>query len=325
MKILVTGVCGLIGSHLADELVKLGHKVIGVDNLSYGKKKNLHNIIDNKNFKLLELDVRNIDKNEVIKNEKDIDVIFHLAAYKKSYKNNANLSVVSSDVMINNVDMTKSIANLVQHIGCPLIYTSTSDVYGNSQNFLESESITIGPPNVERYSYAVSKFFDEQFFLNLVNENKIKCTIARIFGCFSERSNVGLTGGHVLHFIDLASKDKDITIHGDGNQTRSMVYVSDIVEGLVKILKKQSTLNGEIINLGTDEEVSVLDAARLIIKLCESNSKIKFIKGEEVYGEYKEIRRRFANTKKAQKLLEWNIQTSFSKSLKHVVEARLKL
>lgn len=324
MKILITGVCGLIGSHLAEELISMNHEVIGVDNLTYGSIKNLKNIANKENFKFINCDVRCIDVDSFVSNNQNIDVVYHLAAYKKSYKSKSKMSVVSSDVMLNNVDMTKSIIALVMKSNCHLIFTSTSDVYGNSKNFLEDESITIGPPTVERYSYALSKLFDEQLFLNLVSENKLKCSITRIFGCFSERSNPGLTGGHIPYFIDLAKKDKDITIHGSGNQTRSMIYVDEIVDGLIKILENKESLNGEIVNLGTNEEVSVLESARMVIKMCNSKSKIVFVEGSDVYGEYKEIKRRYANTSKALRLLNWSPKSFFKDSLRNVINNKNK-
>jgi UDP-glucose 4-epimerase len=320
MKILLTGACGLIGSHLAEKLVKIGHEVTGIDNMSYGKKQNISSLLDCNNFNLIEADIRNLDIKKLKELHANFDVLFHLAAYKKSYKSDANLSVVSSDVMLGNSDMAKKIIDLINTYNIPMIYTSTSDVYGNSKNFKEDESLTIGPTNVERYSYAMSKLFEEQLFLNLVNESKIKCAIARIFGCFSERSSKGLTGGHIMHFIDLAISNKDITIHGDGMQTRSMIYVDDIVAGLVAMLYNLDTIDGEIINLGTSEEVSVLDSAKLIISLCNSKSKINFIDGKKVYGDYNEIKRRFANTKKAKNLLGWQCKSNFKESLANVVE-----
>jgi len=201
-----------------------------------------------------------------------------------------------------------------------LIFTSTSDIYGNSECFLEDESITIGPPNIERYSYALSKLFDEQLLLNLANENKIRCVIPRIFGCFSERSNSGWSGGHIPLFIDKALHNEDITIHGDGKQTRSMTYVSNIVNGLVKILDEKENLNGEIINIGSSQEMSVLDSAKLIVKLCNSKSKIKHISQQEAFGDYKEIKRRKANTKKAFKLLGWKCKDDFTDKLREVIK-----
>ena len=313
MKIMITGVCGLIGSHLADDLLSRGHQVIGVDNLSFGSLDNIFNACRNNNFKFINTDIR---ETNFYKYDKNIDVVFHLAAYKKAPKDSIN----SSDVMLNNADMIQSVVNYVKTTSSVLIFTSTSDIYGNSECFLEDESITIGPPNIERYSYALSKLFDEQLLLNLANENKIRCVIPRIFGCFSERSNSGWSGGHIPLFIDKALHNEDITIHGDGKQTRSMTYVSNIVNGLVKILDEKENLNGEIINIGSSQEMSVLDSAKLIVKLCNSKSKIKHISQQEAFGDYKEIKRRKANTKKAFKLLGWKWKDDFTDKLREVIK-----
>ena len=178
MKIMITGVCGLIGSHLTDELLSRGYQVIGVDNLSFGNINNISKASKDDNFTFINTDIRETNFWMLSKDCEDevscdcdltdVDVVFHLAAYKKAPKD----SVDSSDVMLNNADMIQSITQYVKQIDSFLIFTSTSDVYGNSKEFLEDESITIGPPNVERYSYAMSKFFDEQLLLNMVNENK---------------------------------------------------------------------------------------------------------------------------------------------------------
>jgi UDP-glucose 4-epimerase len=319
MNIIITGVCGLIGSHLADELLIKGHQITGIDDLSFGNINNISEASKNNNFTFIKTDIRDYKALKWalnVKNPKlDFDVVFHLAAYKKAPKDSIN----SSDVMINNVEMIKNVSKFCEENNATLIFTSTSDIYGNSDNFLEDESITIGPPNIERYSYAMSKLFDEQLLLNLVSEKKIKCIIPRIFGCFSERSNDGWSGGHVPLFIDNALKDKDIIIHGDGHQTRSMCYVSDIVNGLIELLNNKDTLNGEIINIGSAEEMSILNCAKLIIELCNSNSRIQLIDNKKIFGEYKEIKRRFANTKKIQSLIGWKQQTKFTESLKKVI------
>ncbi len=322
MKIMITGVCGLIGSHLTDELLLRGHRVVGVDNMSFGNMNNISEALTHKNFSFISADIRetNFYKSDKVRRTvfSDVDVVFHLAAYKKAPKD----SIDSSDVMLNNADMIQSVINYVKVTNSTLIFTSTSDIYGNSENFSEDESITIGPPNVERYSYALSKLFDEQLLLNLVSEDKIKCVIPRIFGCFSERSNKSWSGGHVPLFINKAMNDEDIIIHGDGSQTRSMCYVSDIVDGLVKILDNKEKLNGEILNIGSSEEMSVLDCAKLIIKLCNSSSKIKHVSQQEAFGNYKEIKRRRANTQKIKELTNYIQKTKFTEKLKEVIDEK---
>ena len=221
--------------------------------------------------------------------------------------------------MKTNFLMMDNVIEFCKTTNTKLLFTSTSDIYGNSKTFDESDAITIGPPNVERYSYALSKLHDEQLVLNCVNENKIYAVIARIFGCASERSNKGWSGGHIPLFIDKALNNQDIIIHGDGTQTRSMSHALDIAEGLFNMVEKIDDLKGEIINIGTDEEMTVKDSAELIIKLCNSKSKIIYQPQEEAFGKYKEIRRRFANTIKAQKLINYKVNYKTLDVIKNII------
>lgn len=306
MKIIVTGAAGLIGSHLVDILVEKGHTVFCVDNLSFGNIKNLkHPLID------IDLTLPTS-----INSLPEADIICHLAAYKKAPKNSIN----SSDVMVVNFKMMDNILTYCKKSKAKLLFTSTSDVYGNSNTFSEDEPITIGPPNIERYSYALSKLHDEQLVLNMVNEDLIHASIARIFGCASPRSNRGWSGGHIPLFIDKALKGEDIVIHGDGSQTRSMSHALDIANGLVSMVYNIDKLNGEIINLGTDEEMSVLDCAKIIIQLTNSSSKIIKVPQKEAFGDYREIVKRFANTAKAKKLIGYTVNYSSTDVIKEIIE-----
>lgn len=306
MKILVTGAAGLIGSHLVDRLHEEGHDVIAVDNLSYGNTRNC-------NFTIDEVDVARPGCFDFYSN---IDLICHLAAYKKAPKN----SIASSDVMKINFKMMDNILEYCEKYNTKLLFTSTSDIYGNSDTFTEDEAITIGPPNVERYSYALSKLHDEQMVLNMVNENKIHATIARIFGCASPRSNKGWSGGHIPLFIDKALKGEDIIIHGDGSQTRSMSHALDIVEGLNQMVNNINELNGEIYNLGTDEEMTVKKAAEIIIEKTNSTSKIIFQPQKEAFGNYREITRRFANTNKANSKFGYKVNYTSTEVIEEIIK-----
>lgn len=306
MKILVTGAAGLIGSHLVDKLLSEGHDVIAIDNLSYGNTKNC-------SFKIDQIDISNPGCFDFYSN---IDIICHLAAYKKAPKN----SIASSDVMKNNFKMIENVLEHCEKHNTRLIFTSTSDIYGNSDKFVEEEEITIGPPNVERYSYALSKLHDEQMILNMVNENKVHATIARIFGCASPRSNKGWSGGHIPLFIDKALKGEDIIIHGDGNQTRSMSHALDIVEGLTQMVNNVNDLNGEIYNLGTDEEMSVKKAAEIIIEKTNSRSKIIYQPQKEAFGNYREITRRFANTDKAKSKFGYKVNFTSTEVIEEIIK-----
>ena len=172
---------------------------------------------------------------------------------------------------------------------------------------------------MERQSYSLVKLFEEQILLNSHSQGDIDVSIARIFGCFSERSNKKWSGGHVPLFIDRALKGKDIIIHGDGKETRCMSYVSDIVDGLVSMMDNFDVCRGDIINIGTDEEMSVLKHAQWIQLLTKSKSKIVFVDEETVHGKYKDIRRRKPNLEKAKKLLGFVPKKTFEDSIKMVI------
>ncbi len=300
MKILVTGSAGLIGSHLVDELLQQGHHVIGVDDLSYGSMINLDNAISNNNFDFIEFDVKKINKDFTPIN---IDIIYHLASYKKPI----NEKIKSSKVIEENFIMTMEIVKYSLKNNCFLIFTSTSDVYGNSNFFEEDEKIKIGPPTNERYSYAMSKLVSEQYIFNELHQSGLMASIVRVFGCASERSKPSWSAGHVPLFIYNALNNLDIEIHGDGLQTRSISSARDIANGLKLMSNKLEQVNKQIINLGTNQQTTVKEIAEYIIDKTNSNSKIIFKPRTEIFGDYEEIMIRFANIKKAEKILSFKI------------------
>lgn len=312
IRVLVTGCSGLIGSHLVDILLYNNFEVHGIDNFSYSSKKNLNNAFDNKNFIFYNSDVKNINKDF-----KDIkfDFIFHLASMKKPWG-----GVVKSNLVIDeNYFMTREVIEYSIKNKSKLIFTSTSDVYGNSEAFLENEKITIGPPTNERYSYAMSKLISEQLIFNSISQSNLKSTVIRIFGCVSSRSNPLWSAGHVPLFVYNALHDKEILIHGDGEQTRSISHAGDIAEGLFLVIKNFEKTNSEIINLGTDQQTTVKEVALYILNQIKSKSKINFIERKKIFGDYDEILVRYANTKKAKDLLNFKIKTNTFKAIDEII------
>lgn len=301
MKILVTGAAGLIGSHLVDLLLDAGHQVTGVDNMSYGNLENLKQANQNKNFQFKKTNVQFLN----LWKEK-FDVIYHLASMKKP----VNSVIKSIDVLKENYHMIETVVSESVKNGSFLVFTSTSDVYGNSTSFHESEEITIGPPTNERYSYALSKLYGEQFIFNEIQQSNLKACVVRVFGCASWRANKSWSGGHIPLFIDKALKGESIHIHGDGLQTRSISHALDIALGLSKLIQHAETVNGQIINLGTDEQTTVREVAEYIISKTNSTSELIFETRENVFGNYKEIMKRFANTNKAKDLIDFKINHS---------------
>jgi UDP-glucose 4-epimerase len=201
-----------------------------------------------------------------------------------------------------------------------LIFASTSDVYGNSENFSEDESITIGPPTNERYSYALSKLYGEQFILNAIAQEGLRSTIFRIFGCASWRSNYSWSGGHVPLFIHKAVTGDDIIIHGDGMQTRSICHAIDIAAGLVSTLNNIDKVHGQIINLGTDQQTCVRYIAEYVVTKINSSSNIVLTQRSDIFGDYKEIIIRFANTQKAKDLLDFKINYTTEQVIDEMID-----
>jgi UDP-glucose 4-epimerase len=180
MNILVTGAAGLVGSHTTDLLLDAGHIVDGIDDLSYGTLENLSNAIKNKNFKFIH------DKVENIENYKTkYDVIYHFASLKKAWDG----SILSADILDINYHMTKILGDRCLRHKTKFIFASTSDIYGNSKTFCEDDDITMGAPTNIRYSYALSKWYSEQYILNTFQQQGLECTVIRIFGCASKRSS----------------------------------------------------------------------------------------------------------------------------------------
>jgi len=307
MRIIVTGAAGLIGSHLCDLLIEDGNTVIGIDDLSFG---NINNVSKEVFFHKIDL-----SKENSLSSFNNIDFICHLASYKKSFVAETS----SYDVMDVNFGMTKEVLRFCKKNYTKLLFTSTSDVYGNSENFDENEQIILGPPNVQRFSYALSKFHSEQMILNEVSDKRIYAVIARIFGCASPRSSKTWSGGHLPMFIDKALKNQDILIHGDGLQTRSMSHALDIANGLKSMLHKFNDIHGEIINIGTDEQMSIIDTAKIILDLTKSKSKIIFQDSEKIFKGYHEIRKRFANTSKAKKLIDYKVNFQTIEIIKEII------
>ena len=309
MNVLVTGAAGLIGSHLVDKLLLKGFKVTGIDDLSYGSKSNLNFALSNKNFTFIK---NKIEKLNLI--DEKFDFIFHFASLKKVW----DKSITSNKVIEVNFNMTKSVLDKSLKDNSYLIFASTSDIYGNSINFCEDEDIVMPAPNSSRYSYALSKLHSEQFILNASRESNLDACVVRIFGCASERSNMSWSGGHVPFFVNLAMNNKDITIHGDGMQTRSISHASEIAEGFLQIISKSDSCKSNIINLGTSQETTVKEIAEYIIKKTNSESKIFY--DRNINSDYKEIKRRYANTTKAKNILNFNINIDTYDVVDNIIE-----
>jgi dTDP-glucose 4,6-dehydratase len=261
---LVTGGAGFIGSHLCDYLLKTGHRVICVDNLGSGTKDNIKHLLKNKNFKFIKHNV--IFPLEI--NEK-IDYIYHLASRASpiDYQEHPVETALTNSVG------TYNMLKLALRKDATLLFASTSEAYGTPKIHPQTEEYwgNVNPVGV-RSCYDESKRFGEALLMSFYREYKAKIKIVRIFNTYGPRLRKN-DGRVISNFIIQALANKPITIYGDGSQTRSFCYVSDMVEGIYKMM--HSGWIGPK-NLGNPHEVTVLEIAKQIKKLSKSNSKIIF-------------------------------------------------
>lgn len=315
-KVLITGVSGMIGSHLLDTLLKSGkYEIIGIDNLSYGKIENISHNLSNSNFKFYRIDVLDFDTLKIL--GRDVKIIVHLAAVKKIAEKDSSFPTLN----VNNKG-TENIFEIARMWGSKVIFASTSDVYGMSTDLPHREDgdLLLGPSMIRRWSYAVSKLYGEQLAFAYYHDFGLPIVILRYFGGFSPRSSFAWSGGHIPIFINAILHDEEVIIHGDGKQTRSMAYIDDLVNGTMKAIESDKAV-GEIINLGNNEEMSVLDSAYLIHKIAANGKdlKLKFVPMEEVFGKYKDIMRRIPDLTKAKKLLDYEPTVSIEDAIRKTI------
>jgi len=316
LKILITGVAGLIGSHLLDSLLeKYKCKIIGVDNFLTGKYENIQHQLKNPNFKFYKLDI--LDFGRLKQVAKGVDIIIHEAAYKKIYENDSAFKLLT-----NNSLGARNILDLAHINKAKVILASTSDVYGSLKKipFEEDDELVLGPSNIKRWAYATSKLFDEQLAFAYYKDLKVSIVVLRYFGTFSPRTSTTWSGGHIPTFVDRIFHKEPVIIHGTGKQTRCLCYITDTVEPTIRALFEPKAV-GQIINIGNDEEASIIESAYLIHKIiCQLTNKkyplkIKHIPFKKVFGDYKEIMRRVPSLSKCRNILNYRPQTTFQKGL----------
>lgn len=312
--IVITGVAGFIGSNLSSELLRRGYKVIGIDNLSQGFIRNIESSLQNPNFEFIKDDVRNLEK--MLSITKGAYCIVHLAAYKIPRYGNA------LDTLLINTKGTENILESARINRCKVVIASTSDVYGKNPNvpFKEGSDLVIGNPTVKRWSYAVSKMFDEHLCFAYYEKYKLPIVIMRYFGSYGPNQNLSWWGGPQSVFINAALNNQPMEIHGDGRQTRSFTYVSDTVDGTIRCIENDAAI-GNVFNIGNTQEISIVDLARLIWKLVTGNdqAKLNFVPYSR-FGKYEDVRRRVPDITKAQEILGFEPKVTLEDGLKRTIE-----
>lgn len=263
-RILITGGAGFIGSHLCERLLNEGNEVICLDNFFTGSKDNIRHLLDNNKFELVRHDITKEYYAEV-------DQIYNMAcpASPPHYQYNPIKTIKTSVLGVTNM------LGLAKRCRATILQASTSEVYGNPLVHPQTEAYwgNVNPIGI-RSCYDEGKRCAETLMMDYHRQNKVDTRIIRIFNTYGP--NMDPNDGRVVsNFIVQALQNKDITMYGDGTQTRSFCYVSDLVDGIIKMMNNKQKFIGPV-NLGNPSERTVYDLAKLIIKLTNSNSQIKF-------------------------------------------------
>ncbi len=264
---LITGCAGFIGTNLSLYLLRKGERVLGIDNFSSGLKKNVEMLKTYKNFEFKELDV----SKKFVLNERRISKIFHLAsmASPKYYQK------FPLETLKTNFIGTMNLLEIAKKTGSIFIFSSTSEIYGDPAVHPQKETYwgNVNPIGL-RACYDEGKRVAETLSFEYYRLHKVKIKVARIFNTFGEYMSKD-DGRVVSNFIIQALKNDNITVYGDGSQTRSFCYVADLVDGILKLSETDDQFTGPV-NLGSDTELKILDLAKIILKLTGSKSKIIF-------------------------------------------------
>jgi UDP-glucose 4-epimerase len=308
-RIGVTGAAGFIGSHLCGRLLAEGYEVVGVDDLSMGSLANLEAFVDSPNFHLSLLDCTN--RRDLLMAFRGCDAIAHLAAQKIPRYEGALRTLES------NVAGVESACYVALALDADLIVTSTSDVYGNAPApLVEDGPIVLGPSTTRRWAYAASKLYDEHIALALAEERQLRVTILRLFNVYGPNNHPSWWGGPVVTFAQALLSGSHIEIHGDGQQVRTFTYVEDTVDGFVRALREPAA-RGEIINIGANHPVTILELAALIQSQLgiDGPLRARFLAYEALPGRYQDVRIRIPDVEKAKRLLGFEAQISLEEGL----------
>ena len=301
--ILITGAAGFLGSHLCDFFIRRNHYVIGMDNLITGNISNISHIMKNKNFEFI-----NHDISKSIKIEKKIDYILHFASPASPID---YLKIPIQTLKVGSLG-THNCLGLAKKNNATILVASTSEIYGDPLEHPQKETYwgnvnIVGPRSV----YDESKRFMESITMAYNNFHNVDTRIVRIFNTYGPRMR--LNDGRALPaFVGQALRNEDLTVFGDGSQTRSFCYVDDLIEGIFKLLNSKYSMP---INIGNPDEISLNDFAKEILDITKSNSKIVYKKLPK-----DDPKRRNPDISLANKILNWSPKVDRKQGLAKTIE-----
>ncbi len=314
MRALITGGAGFIGSHLAEALLAQGQRVVVIDDLSTGRLDNIAHLIDHPLFQFVNETVRNHSVMDRLVS--DCDIIYHLAAA-------VGVELIIKDpvhTIETNLFCTEIVLSLARRYQRKVILASTSEVYGKSRElpFREEADRVMGPPTKSRWSYAESKAIDEFLALAYQKQFHVPIVICRFFNTVGPRQT-GTYGMVIPRLVKQAVADLPLTVYGDGQQTRCFCNVKDTVRAVVELSQEPRAI-GEIFNIGSDDEITILELAQRIVQRAHSLSGIKFIPYDQAYESgFEDIRRRVPSLEKIRAVIGWQPTVPLEQTLDEVI------
>lgn len=307
----VAGGAGFIGSHLCKQLLDQGYRVICIDNFITSDEKNIEPLLQNPNFQFVESDICKLSSKDI----PEPQFIFHMASPASPNAKSARSYIAYPlETLLVNSQGTYVLLEVAKQTGARMLFASTSEVYGDPAVSPQPETYWGNVnPNGVRSVYDEAKRFGEAIMMAYVRKYNVDGRIVRIFNTYGPNMQVD-DGRVVSNLINQALKNEPLSVYGDGNQTRSFCYVSDLVEGLIAYMFGKD-LKGEVINMGNPNEKKIIEFATIVKELTGTSSQIVF---ESLPQD--DPKKRCPDITKAKKLLHWEPKVSLEEGLKKTIE-----
>lgn len=314
-RVLITGGAGFVGSHLTEALLAKGCGVTVIDDLSTGRWSNLQHLQHHHGLRIIIASAA--ERDLVGKEVAEHDLVYHLAS-AVGVKLIIDQPVKTVETIFNTTDV---VLRACARYRRPVLLTSTSEVYGKSTAlpFREDADVVMGATEKRRWAYACAKALDEFLALAHFYETDLPVFIVRLFNTVGPRQT-GQYGMVIPRFVSQALDGQPLSVYGTGEQRRCFASVKDVVRGLIALPHVQAA-SGKVVNLGSQEEISIRDLAERVIELSNSESEIRFISYEEAYGSgFDDMHRRIPDLTRARTLIGWEPEECLDEIIKDVIQ-----